>query len=156
MAQNEFEANPNYRRYLELLRQLHLAMSSDPVDEIHADQIRDEMDGPWRGLGAAEIDRLDGLSADLYSLEIKNDRPADAPTDEGHALRQNFQRAFDLKQWDESLAALRKAARFFSLSDASLARGRIWRGLGDPETAILFYEHAAVLSQEAVASKLSA
>jgi tetratricopeptide (TPR) repeat protein len=156
MPQPEFEENANYRQYLELLRHLHLAMSSDPVDEIHADEIRDQMDAPWRGLSVAEIDRLDGLSADLYSLEIKTDRPADPPTDEGRALRQNFQRAFDLKHWDESLAALRKAATFFRLSDVSLARGRIWRSLGDPEIAILFYEHAAVLAQEAVAGKLIA
>jgi hypothetical protein len=51
------------------------------------------------------------------------------------------------------LVALRKAARFFKLSDVSLARARIWSALGDPETAILFYEHAAVLSQYAVAGK---
>lgn len=152
--QNEFETNVNYRRYLELLRQLHLAMSSDPVDEAHADEIRDEMDAPWRGLSTAEIGRLDGLSADLYSLEIRMDRPADALTEEGRTLRQEFQRALERKQWDEALAALRKVAPFFRSSDVSLARGRIWRELGDPETAILFYEHAAVLAQDAVAGKL--
>jgi tetratricopeptide (TPR) repeat protein len=156
MPMPEFEQNDNYRQYVELLRQLHAVMASDHPDEAHADAIRDQMDGPWRGLGSAEIDRVQGLSADLYSLEIKHNRVPDAMTDEGRALRQSFQRACDLKHWDESLAALRKAASFFRLSDLSLARGRIWRGLGDTETAIIFYEHAAVLAQEAVAGKLIA
>jgi hypothetical protein len=154
MSQPQFNENNSYRRYVELLRQLHAALSSDPVDEALADEIRDEMDAPWYGLSSAEIDRVAGLSADLYSLEEKEDRPADALTDEGRLLKQKFERAFDHEQWHESLAALRKAARYYKLSDVSSARARIWSALGDDETSVLFLRHFGELTLANVRVKL--
>lgn len=146
MSEPQFNENASYRRYIGLLHELHARISSGKSDDADADEIRDQMDRPWYGLSRVEIDRVRGLSADLYSLEIKQDRAPAALTDEGRALCDEFQDALQAKQWDRALGVLRNASRFMKLSDVSFARGRIWRELGDYETAILFYQHAVALS----------
>ena len=65
MSTARFDHNPNYRKYVDLLRRLHVLMSSGRGDDAEADELRDEMDGPWRGLNEAEIARVRELSASL-------------------------------------------------------------------------------------------
>ena len=51
-------------------------------------------------------------------------------------------------QWDRALELLRRWGRYFSPALLSHFRGAIWDEAGDPETAVIFYGHAADLEPE--------
>lgn len=68
--------NP-FRQYVELLRELHLLMSTGKGDSKEADDIRDQMDMPWLELNDEEHIASGRLSEYLYEFE---DRPQDTPS----------------------------------------------------------------------------
>ena len=62
------------RTYGQLLLRLHDLIAKGQGDELGADAVRDEMDGPLHALTEAEQERLGGLSEDLYALAESNPR----------------------------------------------------------------------------------
>lgn len=67
MTPRLFMNNPEYVKYVHLLKQLHRLISEGKGDTEEADALRDEMDTPWHSLSKEEIDRVNSLAADLYT-----------------------------------------------------------------------------------------
>src|SRR5438105_3018253 len=58
----------HYRESVKLLRELHFLMAAGKSETDEADRVRDLMDDHWYQLSPQEIRRIEGLSADLYTL----------------------------------------------------------------------------------------
>src|SRR4051794_25408915 len=76
MTAPRFMDNPEYVKYVGLLKQLHRMIATGKGDSDEADALRDEMDGPWSALSADEIARINRLGADLYTLDEIPPQPA--------------------------------------------------------------------------------
>ena len=70
-------------------------------------------------------------------------------TAEADAKVKMFLEALDRGEWDKSLELLRQCRAFLGPCHVSDFRGKIWLEAGDQETAALFLDHAAELSQSA-------
>jgi tetratricopeptide (TPR) repeat protein len=142
----KFADNPNYVRYETLLRKLHLLDVKGRGDAEEADQLRDEMDAPYRGLTSEEVARIRGLSADLYMLQ---DDEVYEPTDPaertperlGTALRDAWQRG----DAEATLALLRKGPSFMPKDRIAYLRARAYEQLRHLDAAHLFMAYAAHL-----------
>ena len=135
------KANPTspgpFSESVRLLRELHLLMVDGKGDSEAADQVRSAMEAPWRKLSAKERVRVEGLSADLYSIE-EDQTPATAPADRGAA---EFERAFASEDWDCALAILR-GQQGASPGNVAAWRGIAWSKLGYDDIAALFFAEA--------------
>jgi tetratricopeptide (TPR) repeat protein len=124
---------------------LHLLTITGKDESKEAEAVRDAMDVPWEGLSETERKRASGLSEDLYSI-------SDAPA--GHTQQINAQAQEELSQavearergdWDRALELLRHLDGQANPGLLSFLRGSIWLDAGDPESALLFFEHALQL-----------
>ncbi len=121
------------------LRQLHGLIAAGKGDSAEADSIRDEMDEPWAQLQRVEIERLEGLSEDLYLYAAdRKDREA---ARRFHALLLSaLQRPVAREDWELLLGALRESEGLFPAPEVYYFKARAWDALGDPETALWFLE----------------
>ena len=139
--------NPNYRAYVRGVRELHHLSVDGNEDSPEADAIRDATDGPWEALSEVERERAGNLSEDLYALV--EPPPAGQPMNPQAQAKLN--EAFEATQrgeWDRALELLRRWGAFISPDVVSFLRGKIWLDAGDPETAVLFLEHASRLQPD--------
>ena len=64
----EFAQNSAYVSFEKRLRELHELIAVGEGDSEKADALREEMAADYRSLSAQEVERLNGLSEDLYGL----------------------------------------------------------------------------------------
>jgi len=64
----QFANNPAYVEYERLLKRLHELVANGNNDTPDVESIHNQMDELEPRLGRPEIDRLNGLSSDLYTL----------------------------------------------------------------------------------------
>jgi tetratricopeptide (TPR) repeat protein len=148
MAQT-FSDNPHYVEYERLLRQLHQLIAEGRGDTDEADRIREEMDEPWRKLRQEEVDRLNGLSADLYMLQADEIfEPADPEERKPERLEPAIRVALDQHEWEQLLALLRLGPTFLSQDSVAFIRAQAYSELGHLDTALLFAEYAARLNSQ--------
>ena len=137
-------AREDYEQYKKLLLQLHEMnrQGTDQTDE--ADVIRDQMDAPGYRLNEKELERVNGLSADLYMLTGEEILESPDLPD----IDIEFSKAYKAKDWDRVLEILRK--RDPQLQAHLVAKIRIlcWSKLGDNDVALLFAEHALKLKPD--------
>jgi predicted Zn-dependent protease len=137
---DRFMNNPAYVEYEALLRRLHDVAAQYGNDSTEADAVREQMDEPERRLTRSEINRLNGLSADLYMLqgeEILQTPPLDLDS----MVRQikEFQAWND---WDAVLGLLRRRPLHAPPEAAAFSRARAYESLGHYDTALLFLDFA--------------
>ncbi|MFN0054450.1 MAG: hypothetical protein ACKV0T_19920 [Planctomycetales bacterium] len=129
-----------------MTRRLHALIAHGQGDSQEADALRDEMDGPWYRLSEAEQLRARGLSGDLYSLSDEETHPRD---DTGKSVTpEELQSAWDVRDWDRVLELLRAPPGFLTRDQIAFLRGYCWREIGDPETALLFFQKAEQICPE--------
>src|SRR5262249_42787408 len=87
------------------------------------------------------------LSEDLYSL-VEPPPAAQPMNPQAQAKLNEVYEAIQRGEWDRALELLRRWAAFISPDLVSFLRGKIWLDAGDPETAVLFLEHASRLQPE--------
>jgi tetratricopeptide (TPR) repeat protein len=148
MARQPLAMSPNYLAVVRGIRELHRLTLSGRDESPEADAVRDATDGPWEGLSEAERKRASGLSEDLYSI---SEPPADGPREMNPQAQARLNDAVEARQrgeWDRALELLRRWGNYVSPALVSYLRGSIWLEAGDPETAVLFYEHASRLQPE--------
>lgn len=133
------------QQYVDLLRALHLLISAGQGDSAEADAIRDRMDEPWRHLDEVQVNRVRGLSADLYSLEADpaHRRELAVPTEEDRRKLRELSAAKERRDHDAILRLLREVEPALEPSMVANLRGTTWLELGFPEIAALFFEYAA-------------
>lgn len=137
------DVDKSYVRFVELLRQLHDLIAQGGGDSQEADALRDEMDVHVRHLTEAQVDRVEGLSADLYSL---TGNELCAPEHRSNPLSEaELTAAWGVQDFDRVLTLLRRPTSFLSADLIAMLRGLCWRQLGDLETALLFYRRACHL-----------
>lgn len=68
MINQQFFLNPAVGNYLSLLRRLHELIRSGDDETADGEALRDSMDQPAETLTTEEIECLNGISADFYSL----------------------------------------------------------------------------------------
>lgn len=139
-----FRDNPAYVRCVRLLIDLHLLMKEGKDETAEGDRIRDEMDECWPALSEAEVERINGMSADLYTLEP--DSPIRHPEDGGirsEEARETLQSLLGRNAWQEILEYLRANSSQIPAGTAAYYRGGCWLQLEEIEAAILFLHFAA-------------
>jgi tetratricopeptide (TPR) repeat protein len=140
--QGRFTDNRAYVEYESLLKELHRLIADGQGDSVEADRVRELMDAPERQLNRWEINRLNGLSADLYMLqhdEVLEKPPVAQNQTELHAQIQEYEHWND---WDSVLALLRRRPPFISDEAVAFTRARAYGSLGHHDTALLFFEFA--------------
>ncbi len=148
MTRQPLAMSPDYLAVARGVRELHKLTVTDQDESPEADAIRDAADGPWEGLSETERNRVRGLSADLYSI---SDPPSSEPLPTNPQAQARLADAIEARargEWDRALELLRRWAKYISPAVLSFQRGFIWNEAGDPETAVLFYEHARRLDPE--------
>jgi predicted RNase H-like HicB family nuclease len=144
MIRQRFRSDPHYLESVRGLHRLHALAVAEREDTPEADAVRDALSGPWLHLTEAEKARITGLSEDLYSIS--------EPPGEVLPMAREAQRklgealvAAQVGDWDQALGLLRRWGRCLEPAVLSRLRALIWMEAGDPETAALFFQHAARL-----------
>jgi tetratricopeptide (TPR) repeat protein len=123
-----------------LLGELHDLGRRGQLDSPEADALREQMEVPWASLSDVQKQRVSGLSADLYALageELVTD-----PGPERDVAMQRVREAYELRDWDGLLAALRKTQDVWPAAVVSYMRARSWQELGRYAPAYWFFDHA--------------
>ncbi|WP_165073119.1 hypothetical protein [Paludisphaera rhizosphaerae] len=138
----------NYLAFARQVRELHRLEVAGLGDSAEADAVREASDAPWYALTKDEKDRAGCLSGDLYSIsDPVPDRRAVGPLFEARLTVVN--EACGRGDWDGVLALLRDWESDFPPHMLAHLRGTAWQGLGDVESAALFFEHARRLREAA-------
>jgi tetratricopeptide (TPR) repeat protein len=141
-----FADNPHYVEYETRLKELHDLIGEGKGDSDEADEVRDAMDLPYRQLTREEVDRLRGLSADLYMLQDDEIFQRFDGTQE--ELRAALQDAWKKQDWERLLGLLRKGPDSLSREGLASLRATAYQGLGHLDTALMFEEYAAQLNPQ--------
>ena len=148
MTRPPFAMSPDYLAFVRGARELHKLTVAGRDESPEADAIRDATDGPWEGLSETERNRACGLSEDLFSI---SDPPSSEPLPMNPQAQARLAEAIEARargEWDRALALLRRWRKYIAPAVLSYERGLIWNEAGDPDTAVLFLEHAAHLDPE--------
>jgi tetratricopeptide (TPR) repeat protein len=138
------------REYTRLLRHLHLSLAAGDGDSPEANRIRDELEGHLPFLTQQQYHRAEGLCEDLYSLVEDSPSSASAnslPPRNKEDYIADVRREWG-EDWDRVLQVIREGAKLLPLAWVSYVRGRAWEELGDPDTALLFFDRARQLDPE--------
>jgi tetratricopeptide (TPR) repeat protein len=125
-----------------LLIELHRLIAAGKGDDAEADDVRDAMDVSWYQLRAEEIDAVNGLSADLYSIG-QNRKAYEKPT---AAFMQDLQGRVVSGDWHEVLTLVREHESILPPERVAMLRGLAWANLQLFEPAIEFLQEAMRLS----------
>lgn len=147
MAPKPLTMNPDYLAMVRGTRALHRLSAAGKDESPEADAVRDATARPWESLSEIERQRVGNLSEDLYSLD--EPPPVAQPiTPQAQAKLNDAFEARERGEWDRALDLLRRWRAYVDPALVSYLRGSIWLEAGDPETAVLFLEHAARLQPE--------
>ena len=136
-----FSDNSAYVVYERLLKELHRYLAAGQNDTPEVDAIHDQMDDLESRLSGEEIERLNGLSADLYMLDGDEIlEPATLPT---HQLGLSLQASYDQNNWNQVLRFLRMQNRPLSVDRVAYLRARAYDELGHLDTALVFMGYAS-------------
>jgi tetratricopeptide (TPR) repeat protein len=145
----KFSDNPDFLQYETFLKELHRLIAMGKGNDDEADEVREAMDQPERELSREELDRLNGLSADLYMLQDDEIyEPADPAERTPERLGAAVSLALEQQAWEQVLALLRLGPTFLSPDSIAFIRARAYNELGHQDTALLFAEYAAKLDPQ--------
>lgn len=138
-----FAKNPAYVEYETLLKELHALIGEGQGQSPEADAVREAMDEPEGRLNRAELNRLKGLSADLYMLQGREVLATDSgPLLEIEELRSELSHFQGWNSWDAVLSLLRRRVPGVPDTAVAAARARAYAALGHADTALLFLDFA--------------
>jgi hypothetical protein len=145
MAKAEFFDNLDFLKYVRLLHELHAAIREGNDESEEGERIREQMDEPASRLSSDEIDGVQGISTDFYSVTDPLPTailPRNAEVDDDLA---EASRAQASKDFHRALDLLRRRASYLEPAALAYLRGRIWIDAGEDRIASLFLERAAEL-----------
>ncbi|HTU89486.1 MAG TPA: hypothetical protein VMF69_05260 [Gemmataceae bacterium] len=144
MTTQRFFDNPHFRTYVRLLQQLH-RLIRDGVDETaEGEVLRERMDEPARDLSQEEIDCLNGISADFYTL---GDPPRQIQPSSPTARQEwnEMQKARESQDFVRALDLLRRNQTYHHAATVAYERGNIWSEAEEKEIAGEFFQRAKEL-----------
>jgi tetratricopeptide (TPR) repeat protein len=124
-----------FSEFIRLLLRLHRLIAEGQGDSDEAEEIRDQMDYPWRRLNPEQRTLAEGLSADLYTL--RQDRPPPASPPEDPAWSQ-IAEAIERREWRTTLDALRACEAQLPPAQVAYIRAACWVYLEQFDPAIEF------------------
>lgn len=136
-------SRPEYAALVESLLELHDLIRKGLCDSADADEVRDRMDHPWAKLTDEERRRIDGMSADLYTLgpesPIQHARENRFISNE---LSAKLAPLIMNRAWDRVLDLLREAPSEISWDLAAQYRAEAYAKLGEESIAKRFLAEA--------------
>src|SRR5437773_9116414 len=107
--------NRSFVEYEGLLKELHRLIAAGRGDSPEAEAVSERMELPEADLSRDELQRLKGLSADLYMLQ---DDEVCEPLPESERTRERLgatlKEAWEQQDWPRALALLRKGPSFLT------------------------------------------
>jgi tetratricopeptide (TPR) repeat protein len=148
MTIQQFFGNTHFIAYVRLLRQLHQLIRNRADETPEGDALRERMDEPADYLTDAEIDCLNAISADFYTLASPS-RPVqpNPPPSARDDLIQSFE-AKETRDFPRALELLRRNEAFRPPAGVAYFRGRIWSEAGEDEIAVEFFQKAKDLEPQ--------
>lgn len=140
---------PSLQEHVAWLLRLHVLMSTGQSDSEEAHALREQMADHWYSLPPEDQELLRGLSIDLYTLEGKEPplpQGADPSERSPQRLGPRLSEAQEQQDWRRLLALLRPGPDHLASDRIACLRGECWQGLGYPDVAALFFDHAAQLN----------
>jgi hypothetical protein len=131
-----------YEQYAACARALHCLFLAGEGESDEADELRDRMDEHWEALTEEQRALVSGLTADLNWIRRE---PVRAEAARDAVLTEDLPKlaaAIKSGEWRSVLETLRRAAPYLTRPTVAEMRGRAWEGLGDDDSARLFFEHA--------------
>lgn len=147
MTTQRFFDNPDFLAYARLLHQLHQLIRAGADETAKGEELRERMDEPARDLSQVEIDCLNGISADLYTLSDPPWQVQPSPPAVREELKDALE-ARDARDYIKALDLLRKNQVYRDAATMSYMRGRIWSEAGENEIAVDFFRGAKELAPE--------
>jgi len=141
-----FNDRTAYARYESLLKDLHSLVASGQNDTPEVETIHNQMDELEPYLSQREIERLNGLSSDLYMLQGQEILEATNLTSKQFTEALND--AHKRNDWEQVLRLLRMNNSSVPKAARAYLRARAYDELGSLETALLFMELAAAMKPE--------
>jgi tetratricopeptide (TPR) repeat protein len=135
----------HFRESVRLLEELHFLMADGKGETDEADRVRDLMDEHWYAMSPDEIRRVEGLSADLYTLVDPPSPPREVAQSEIDESNQLSASAVKKEDWDRVLELLRERPHPHPPHKVAYIRALAWYKLGDLETSLLFLGRAVSL-----------
>lgn len=124
--------------YADRLVRLHRLIARDEGDSESADELRDEMDLPWRKMSESEIKLMGDLSVDLYTITTPPGRVEELQQE----YKSRINEALSHQEYVEVLQLVRASESQLDISTAAFLRGICWSGLGVHCAAADFFLHA--------------
>ena len=143
MIDQQFFLNPAFRKYLSLLRDLHELIRSGNDETPQGEALRDSMDQPAEKLTMEEVDCLNGISADFYSLANEFEHTVLPKTADADWSILESHNARSKRDYAKSMTFLRRAQQHLELRQLSYVRGSILLEAGEPLAAADFFLNAA-------------
>lgn len=140
--------NPAYLQLQYLLIELHRKMKSGDGESDAAYQLRDKMDDYWSLVDDDEIARLNGISADLYTLEPNSPIQHNVELSHYGAIASQLNETRNRQNWENALTIMRQFPEEIGLARATMLRGIAYIGLGEREVARLFLLSAVQFNLE--------
>jgi tetratricopeptide (TPR) repeat protein len=137
-------SNQAFAQYERML--IHLAEAMKAGDKESANAIRREMEIPERELDGAMLDRLDGLSADLYMLDGKEYFERHPSEFTPQRLISDLRQSWDNQEWEDVLKQLRQGVLPLSEEHRAYLRAIAYENIGQIRSALVFMDHAARLN----------
>lgn len=142
MIAQPIQTQSAFSEYVARLLELHHLIAAGKGDADEAEDVRDRMDAPWRRLTKVELELVDGLSADLYT--IGQQRPAPPAVDADIASATDV--AFEEQRWGDLLDLLREHEKELPPDGVAFVRGICWFELQQFDVAIEFLREATRLN----------
>jgi tetratricopeptide (TPR) repeat protein len=143
-----FFGNPQFLTYARHLRKLHELIRTGADESEEGESLRDRMDEPAEYLTREEVDFLNGVSADFYTLSgpaspIRANPPAVLQDDLKGALD-----AQDAGDFAKALGLLRKNEAYLDPAYVAWLRGNVWSKAGESDIAEAFFQRAKNLTPQ--------
>jgi hypothetical protein len=137
------QSKSEYDFLVESMLTLHDLIRAGQCDGAAADDVRDQMDHPWTKLTDDQRARIDGMSADLYTLGPDSPiRHADKDRYISAELSTKLGALFMARKWDEILTLLRESPEQISWDLAAQYRAEAYAKLGEEAVAKRFLAEA--------------
>jgi hypothetical protein len=135
--------SPEYASLADLLLSLHDLIRIGQGDSTEADEIRDRMDDSWTKISDLERQRIDGMSADLYTLGAESPiQHADRNRYISVELSAKLAPLMFKREWDTVLDSLRQIPGEISWDLAAQYRAEAYAKLGVGAVAKRFLAEA--------------
>jgi hypothetical protein len=148
MKNLHFFDNPHFREYVRLLHELHLAIKEGWDEAAEGEALRERMDESGSHLSGEEINSLNGISADFYSLVDTPPGEVSPITAEVMTDLESILQARKTNDFNKSLELLRKHVDRIPPSRLAYLRGSVWMEAREYPIAALFMQRASALEPD--------